>query len=89
MPRVILGNRQYTHLIADIEHGNIKVPQFQRDFVWEISKSAKLIDSVVKGYPIGEFILWKTNEQLRSIRNIGRLNFPEKAGENIEYVLDR
>lgn len=88
MPRVILGNRQYTHLIADIEQGNIKVPQFQRDFVWEISKSAKLIDSVVKGYPIGEFILWKTNEQLRSIRNIGRLNFPEKAGENIEYVLD-
>lgn len=88
MPRLIPGNRQYTHLIADIEQGNIKVPQFQRDFVWEISKSAKLIDSVVKGYPIGAFILWKTNEQLRSIRNIGGLNFPEKTGENIEYVLD-
>jgi len=81
--------RTFSSLISEIEKGQIKIPQFQRDFVWEISKSAKLIDSVVKGYPIGEFILWKTNEQLRSIRNIGRLNFPEKAGENIEYVLDR
>lgn len=88
MARVNPGNRQYTHLIADIEQGNIKVPQFQRDFVWEIAKSAKLIDSIVKGYPIGAFILWKTDEQLRTVRNIGRLDFPERCGETIEYVLD-
>jgi hypothetical protein len=28
------------------------------------------LDSIVKGYPIGTFILWKTKESLRAIRNI-------------------
>jgi hypothetical protein len=33
--------------------------------------SAKLLDSIAKGYPIVPFILWKTIERLRAIRNLG------------------
>ena len=64
-------------LISDIEKGMIKIPQFQRDFVWDLTKSADLMDSIVKGYPIGTFIFWKTKERLRSIRNIGGVKLPE------------
>jgi hypothetical protein len=88
MPRVQPTHKQYPHLIADIERGDIKIPQFQREFVWDIEKSAKLIDSILKGFPIGSFILWKTNDQLRSVRGLGRGDFPTRAGESVNYVLD-
>jgi hypothetical protein len=79
----------FTSLFAEIENGTIKIPQFQRDFVWSKTKSAKLLDSIVKGYPIGTFILWKTNERLRSIRNLGRVDLPETPeGDAVKYVLD-
>ncbi|GGM40454.1 hypothetical protein GCM10011351_28280 [Paraliobacillus quinghaiensis] len=61
----------FSTLIHDIDKGIIKIPQFQRDFVWSKEQSAKLLDSIIKGYPIGTFIVWETDERLRSIRNIG------------------
>lgn len=79
----------FPSLMADIEKGITKIPQFQRDFVWGKEKSAALLDSIVKGYPIGTFILWKTKEELRSVRNIGGLSLPETPqGDYTEYVLD-
>lgn len=78
----------FSSLFAEIENGTIKIPQFQRNFVWSKAKSAKLLDSIVKGYPIGTFILWKTNECLRSIRNLGGVSLPETPkGDAVEYVL--
>lgn len=80
---------KYSVLISDIETGQVKIPQFQRKFVWSVKASAKLLDSIIKGYPIGTFIYWRTNERLRSIRNIGNINLPEpKQGEFVNYVLD-
>ena len=54
-------SKKYTDLISEIQKGQIKIPKFQRDFVWSIDKTAKLLDSILKGYPIGTFILWETN----------------------------
>ena len=83
------ANRTFTGLISDIEKGQIKIPQFQREFVWDIKKSSKLMDSIIKGYPIGTFIFWKTNERLRSVRNLGNFKLPEpNDGDFIDYVLD-
>ena len=83
------GDKNYTSLLTEIENGQIKIPQFQRQFVWSKSNSAKLIDSILKGYPIGTFIYWRTNERLRSIRNIGNIDLVEpKDGEFVNYVLD-
>ena len=79
----------FSALISDIEKGLIKIPQFQRNFVWDLIKSANLMDSIVKGYPIGTFIFWKTKERLRSIRNIGGIDLPEPVpGDFVYFVLD-
>lgn len=86
-----LENRsvKYSDLISEIETGQVKIPQFQRKFVWGIKSSAKLLDSIIKGYPIGTFIYWRTNERLRAIRDIGNITLLElKEGEYINYVLD-
>lgn len=67
----------------------VKIPQFQRDFVWDKAQTAKLIDSIIKGFPIGTFIFWKTKERLRSIRNVGNIELPDiPKGEPAFYVLD-
>jgi len=81
--------RMFNTLISDIEKGQIKIPQFQREFVWDLKKCASLMDSIVKGYPIGTLIFWKTKERLRSVRNIGDCTLPEPdEGDFVEFVLD-
>lgn len=82
-------HKQFSSLMDDISSGRLKIPQFQRDFVWDIKKSAGLLDSIVKGYPIGTFIFWKTKERLRSVKNIGGLELPEPPkGDFVNFVLD-
>lgn len=82
-------SKKYTDLITEIQKGIIKVPKFQRDFVWSIEKTAKLLDSILKGYPIGTFILWQTNERINDIKNIGNLEIPPTPdGTKVQYVLD-
>lgn len=72
-----------------IETGILKIPQFQRNFVWSIEDSAKLMDSVIQGYPVGSFIIWKTKEKLHTVKNIGNLSFPDvSTNDYIQYVLD-
>lgn len=76
-------------LFDQIRNGTIKIPQFQRDFVWTRAQSARLLDSVIKGYPIGTFILWSTHERLRAIRNLGGIDLPDTpSGNAVKYVLD-
>jgi uncharacterized protein with ParB-like and HNH nuclease domain len=43
----------------------------------------------LNNYPIGTFILWRTKERLRSVKDIGKqvLSDPEQ-GELVDYVLD-
>ena len=72
-----------------IENGDIKIPQFQRDFVWSMEASAKLMDSIIKGYPVGVFTFWKTKERLRSVKSIGAIDLPDiPDSDYVNYVLD-
>lgn len=83
------GTLLYSNMLNDIETGKIKIPQFQRKFVWTLEQTASLIDSILKGYPIGTFIIWETDERLRSVRNLGGADLPETpAGARVQYVLD-
>lgn len=83
------SSKQYSDLISEIQKGIIKIPKFQRDFVWSVEKTAKLLDSILKGYPIGTFILWETDERINDIRNIGNIDIPSTPdGNKVQYVLD-
>ncbi len=81
--------KKYQALFLDIDRGEIKLPMFQRDFVWDKEQTAKLIDSILKGFPIGTFIFWKTRDELRSYKNIGNHKLPETPkGDYAHYILD-
>ena len=82
-------NKKYNELIVNIKNGNIQIPQFQRDFVWSLQKSTDLLDSILKGYPIGTFILWKTKNRLRNIKKLGNIVLANaQEGDSVYYVLD-
>jgi len=81
--------KKYDFLFADIDTGRIKIPRFQRDFVWTKEQTARLIDSIIKGFPIGTFILWRTRQTLRDMKEIGNERLPDPPrGEPVTYVLD-
>ena len=82
-------NKKYETLFVEIDTGQIKLPRFQRDFVWDKEQSARLIDSILKGFPIGTFIFWKTKDELRSYRDIGNHKLPSTPpGDYAQYILD-
>ena len=47
-------------VMAQVEAGRIVLPAMQRPFVWKDDRIAKLIDSLLRGFPIGTALLWKT-----------------------------
>jgi hypothetical protein len=76
-------------LRSKIVDGEIKIPPFQRDFVWKPQQIIDLLDSICNDYPIGSILLWETNYDLTAKRNIGGYKLPEsKADYPINYVLD-
>lgn len=82
-------NKKYEALFVEIDSGQIKLPMFQREFVWDKEQSAKLIDSILKGFPIGTFIFWKTKDELRSYKEVGNHKLPDTPkGDHVQYILD-
>ncbi len=75
---------------TNLMNGTYVIPDFQRDFVWSIEQSAKLLDSWIKGYPLGAFILWTTDEKLCSIKEIGNtvLYNQQDETQKTTYILD-
>ncbi|MBY3070737.1 DUF262 domain-containing protein [Rhizobium laguerreae] len=76
-------------LINRVNSGDIRIPAFQRDYVWEADQVAFLLDSIYKGFPIGTIILWKTDNRLKSEKKLGAFNLPDPQKDYpVNYVLD-
>jgi uncharacterized protein with ParB-like and HNH nuclease domain len=42
-----------------IDSGSIKIPGFQRNYVWDIKRASKLIESIILGLPIPQIFLYE------------------------------
>jgi hypothetical protein len=58
-------------LLSDVRNGKVGLPDLQRLFVWTDSKARDLLDSMLKGYPIGYIMLWQSPEDYETINHIG------------------
>ncbi len=84
-----MGEISIRSLIEQVQQGQVRVPAFQRGFVWDPDRIAFLMDSIYKGYPFGSAILWQTKEKLNSERRLGPFELPEPVADfPISYVLD-
>lgn len=81
--------QRYEQLFVGIDSGLIKIPKFQREFVWSKDQTAALLDSLIKGFPIGTFIYWETKDELRYEKEVGNFELPSAPkGHLVSYVLD-
>lgn len=77
-------------LLRDVEQGRIRIPRFQRGFVWKPSQILELLESVNKGYPIGSLVFWDTDAAMPlSADRLGPLDIPAAPPPGItSYVID-
>jgi hypothetical protein len=69
--------------------GDIYLPKFQREFVWEKAQVLDLLDSVARNYPIGSILLWQSKQELRSEGRIADLEIAQpKPDYPVNYLLD-
>jgi hypothetical protein len=77
-------------ILNDIENENLVVPEFQRDFEWNLDRFILLFDSIYRGYTIGNLLLWRTKEVLAH-KNIGAekvKTIDQIKKKEYTYVLD-
>lgn len=76
-------------LINKLNQGQIRIPSFQRGFVWDTDRIKCFIDSIYKGFPCGSLLFWRTTNPLKTERKLGPYNLPIKDQDYpIDYVLD-
>ena len=64
-------NRRIGDLLTDVQMGRIGLPDLQRPFVWKDNKVRELLDSMLKGFPIGFVMLWESPAEFENKRHIG------------------
>lgn len=82
-------------LLNQVANDEIVLPAIQRDFVWPQEKVTELMDSILRGYPVGLILLWETYEdiQYRGFVKDYRGDVPHAFRENgerrrLKLVLD-
>lgn len=77
-------------LAIAVKNGAIKLPKFQRAFVWKKSDMLRLLDSIYRGYPIGSLLMWNSSQKLTSERSIDGLQIDEDQliSYPVDYLLD-
>lgn len=76
-------------VIDKVSSGQIRIPVFQRGFVWDPDMVAFFMDSVYKRYPFGSLLFWRTREPLRVERQLGPFRLADRDPDYpVDYVLD-
>ena len=75
-------------LVERVAAGKIRVPKFQRDFVWNQPDLSALLDSVRRGFPIGSILVWDTEKGIQSTPRIGPLGIQPSPDGSVGYLLD-
>lgn len=86
----IINQWNLQRVFTELECGNMRIPRFQRAYVWEPSKIVKLLSSIYSQYPIGSFFIWETDANMASFcRDITDFGFPQKPEANkFTFILD-
>lgn len=86
----IINNWNLTKFFNELENGSIKIPRFQRDYIWEKSKVVALLNSIYSQYPIGSIFLWLAPKEYKNyIRESRELGLPsETSSDKYQFILD-
>lgn len=74
-------------LVAWAQNGRIRVPQFQRSYRWDSEDAERLFDSIFRGYPIGNLLMWRKPAPAAEI-SLGELRFKAPERSDALWVVD-
>ena len=78
-----------TTYLENLRRNRYQIPTFQREVVWERDRVKRLWDSICKFYPLGSILVWRTETQLHSHREIGGHQLRDRpTGSDFLYLLD-
>jgi len=75
-------------LLGEIAQGMLRVPRFQRPFVWKPKDMLNLFDSIYKGYPIGSLLFWESSVSVENLGYVGPIDIPDPGILPLTYILD-
>jgi hypothetical protein len=75
-------------VLDEMGRGKLRVPRFQRSFVWRPEQMLGLFDSIERGYPIGSLLVWDTDRALPSLDRVANIDIPPMRGQPVSYLLD-
>jgi Protein of unknown function DUF262 len=61
---------QVRQVTSAIDQGTLALPDIQRPFVWPTTKVRDLLDSMYRGFPVGQVMFWQTGAE-PGVRQIG------------------
>lgn len=72
-----------------INQGRIRIPEFQRSWVWTDEQVRRFLESIVRGYYVGSLLLWRRNEAPAWEGNLGelRVSSPELSAVHGSYIV--
>ncbi|HEX3827278.1 MAG TPA: DUF262 domain-containing protein [Sporichthyaceae bacterium] len=84
-----LGSTSYTaaDLVSMAADGEIRVPTFQRQYVWDDRDVRNLFDSIFRTFPIGTLLLWKRHAAAGKVA-LGPIQFDVPEASGALWVVD-
>lgn len=81
--------RTYTlaALVGMVREGRVRVPHFQRNLRWNTRDAIALMDSVLRGYPVGSLLLWKRKGPAETV-TLGQVRIEAPEMDEALYVVD-
>lgn len=76
------------HFMDIIKKGQVKIPSFQRDFIWNNKQKIELFESIELEYPIGTILLWKPDKEFKIQDELGPFTIKKRGTNGFFYILD-
>jgi hypothetical protein len=73
-------------ILRRAKKGQLYIPIFQRSFRWEADDVCKLFDSIYRGYPVGDLLLWETERTDGSATSFGPVGFTPARGRGFVII---
>lgn len=74
-------------LVAWARAGKIRIPAFQRSYRWERNDVTQLFDSIMRGYPIGNLLVWERPAEAGLVA-IGQLEIDAAGRDDAYWIVD-
>lgn len=77
-------NQRIYDVLLDIQRGLYRIPSIQRGYEWDKARIAKLLDSIMNGYPIGAIMVWKPTPDVQ--KEISDRSFVKDFRSDEDYL---